>query len=247
MKTSRLLSLSHRSLVSSRLIWWGALWSAVSLLIFYWPSRLLAGPWMDRLFGPGSVDPFILRQPLLAAQASGLLGSLLLVFAFRLLLTPAIDALVYGRLLQPAGGKFAPGGFYGVYLLEAMAVALVGWLSALVVWPGLLAQPALMPILALLGSLLAWIAGVCLSWQRARLASGRKGAAKLPTAAVWLPVALSQAVLTIGFALLMALLSRVAVHLQGVPLAIALVATAALRTYGRLWKIAVVTEIWQAH
>lgn len=247
MKTRQLLSLSHHNLVSSRLIWLGALWSTVSLLIFYWPSRLLSGPWMDRLFGPGSVDPFILRQPLLAAQESGLLGWLLLVFAVRLLLTPAADALIYGHLLRPAGGKFSPGGFYGIYLLEVMAVALFGWLSALVVWPALLAQPPLMPIFVLLAALLAWIVGVCLSWQRARLATGRAGGAKLPVASAWLPVALSQAVLTIGFAVLMALLSRIAVHLQGLPLAIALVATAAMRTYGRLWKIAVITEIWQAH
>lgn len=247
MRTRQLLSLSHHSLASSRLIWWGALWSALSLLLFYWPGRLISGPWMDRLFGPTSFDPYVLRQPLLAAQESGVSGWLLLLFGLRLLLTPAIDAFVYGRLLQPAGGRFSPRGFYGLYLLEMMAVALVGWTCALAVWPSLLAQPPLLPVAGLLFALLAWIAGVCLSWQRARLAIGEAGTPQLPPAAAWLPIALSQAVLTIGFALVMWVLLRIAVHQQGVPLALTLIAAAALRTYGRLWKIAVVTEISQVN
>lgn len=247
MRMRRFLSLSHRSLISSRLIWWGALWSILSLLLFYWPSRLLSGPWMDRLFGPTSFDPYILRQPLLAAQESGVSGWLLLLFGLRLLLTPAIDAFVYRRLLQPVAGRFSPRGFYGLYLLEMMAVALVGWLVA--VGPGqrlLFSPQVLLPLLPVL-ALLAWVAGVCLSWQRARLAIGEAGTPQLPPAAAWLPIALSQAVLTIGFALVMWVLLRIAVHLQGVPLALTLIAAAALRTYGRLWKIAVVTEISQVN
>lgn len=248
MRAHQLLMQSHRRLGASGLVIWGAIWSSVSLLLFYWPSRLLSAPWSIRLSAVKRIDLSVVRLLLTDAMQSGLLGWLILVFALRLLATPLVDAFIYQRLASPERGRFAPGGFYRLYFLVIMALALGGWLCYLGIelWLGMLTQPVLLALTLCLFSLILWLIGIWLSWQRAHLAGGQEeGKSWPPRLGIWLLLAQAQGTLTSCFFVLTTGLYLWAWSQQGVLLIALLLLLSVLRTYGRLWKLACVTEIWQ--
>ena len=246
-KLQQLLRASHRRLRESGLVWLMVTWSALSLLSFYWPSRALLAPWLTRLSAIRHFDLSLLGLPLAAARQSGLVGVLGMIFLVRIVVSPALDAIIYGRLLRPGQHSFSFRGFYRLYLLEILLLLLGGWVVYISqgFWWGLLDHPWLLAFLAVWLGLLAYFAGLALSYYKAGL-SVRSQQQGRPRLQLWLVTALAQALLTILFFVLVLGLDYLAWLSHGAGLLFMLLLAGSVRTYGRIWKVACATLAWQA-
>lgn len=245
-KLSQLLRSSHRRLREGGLIWLVIGWSAFSLLSFYWPSRVLLAPWLTQLSAITHFDPSLLSLPLAAASQSGMLGILGVIFLAHYLISPALEAMVYGRLLRPGQRKFSLGAFYRLYLLETLLVLLAAWLVYLSqgFWWGLVNKPGLLAGLLVCWGLAAYLAGLALSYYKAGLAA-RSSQPNWPELKMWAVTAAAQAWLSFSFLLLALGLEFLAWRTGGAWLLLALLLVGGVRTYGRVWKVACAISAWE--
>ncbi len=247
MKASQLLRRSHQRLLTTGLLGLSVLWSLGSLLWFYWPSQVLLSPWSARLSAATRLDLAALRLLLGEARQIGLLGWISVLFLLRWLLTPAVEAFVFGRLMQMPRKSIAFGAFYRLHVLVTLSGCLVAlliyvsrgfWLDMLQRHPLHLALPVL------LGASLAWFAGWLISWRRSSLAAG-KLQITWPPLSQTLSVGFAQSLLGGGFGLALLSLNRWLLQQEGMILVLALLLASIVRTYGRLWKLACAVSAWQ--
>ncbi|MGI6358135.1 MAG: hypothetical protein ACOX2K_05525 [Bacillota bacterium] len=247
MRILQLLRRSYQRLIVSGLPWQAVLWSAGSLLYFYWPSQLLLRPWSARLSAAQRLDFSVLRLLFGEAQSSGLLGWLATLFLLRLLLTPLVDVHIYQRLLHLHRASMAVRAFYRLQVLVMLTGGLLVCLlyASSLVWLHMLQyHPLRLALLASAGALLLWFFGFLISWRRSSLAAGYAATA-WPSLSQVLPVALAQAVLSGGFGLLLLMLNSWMMQRSGLLLGLGLLLICAIRTYGRLWKLSCVISAWQ--
>jgi hypothetical protein len=246
MRLSTLLLASHRQLRQSRVAGPLLFWSLISMLSFYWPSQLLLNPWLQRLSAIDRFDWSLLRLSLAAASQNGLLLFLMAILLFRILLTPAIDAFVYGRLAQAKCRRPPIKDFYRLYLLEAMGLLLVCWLvyvyrDALFM---LLQRPWRFLFYLLLVMACTYLGGLALSYYKARLAS-RSAGHEWPGLRLWLMTAVAQGMLTVLFGAVLGAMNYIAWRQRGTILLLILLLAGAVRTYGRIWKMSCAVWVWQ--
>lgn len=247
MRLGSSLSAGWRRLRRSGVLWPLLAWSALSLLSFYWPSQWLLAPWLPQLSAMTDADLHSLQAIALTLQRSGAMGPLLAMLGLRVLLSPAVDALVYQRLVATGSWRTAALRFYRLHLLLWLGGLLFGWLLYFRsgwYWR-VLAEPPLLVGLALLLPLVAYGCGLALSFYKAGLVSSEQRPA-WPRLAGWWRAACAQGCLSLLFAAALAILSQAAWLQQGWLLLPLLLLTGVVRATGRLWKISVAVCLWQA-
>lgn len=221
----------------SGLLMAAVVWGVFGLFSYYLPSRVLAGPWQQRIYDIQHLDIGTLRLLLVTAGQNAFFPILVVLFVARLCLNPIVDAFVYcrlGRSSQLLWKQFAR-----LYVMLYLGLILLGWLFFLSAG-SLLQLITLHPFLFLLGAFcIVFCFTLWFALYRARLVVEARS---WPNILVWLQVALARLLLMSVTTVVSLWLQRWAMNLSGLSLPMVLCLAELLFIWARLWQASCAVE-----